>query len=845
MVFTPPGRSTATVYINYASSDDLDPLQGTVTFQPLGIVKGSAGEVVVLPYAQKVTIGADGHAEAVLACGGDSDYDVDQVVYKCTTSVYPTPLEPMPAFFFELTAADIGDTIDLVERAEVVPVAEYAAYARLDGADFTGDVTVDGELTADTLAADTLLIDGDPILPANGKFVVGQLAELATGEAGLDNKDGGLRVVNRGGSGDNDITIEATGVGPIVQKVGSTNITTASGSGLGVTGSLSVSGAATVGGNASVTGAFSAGSLAVDGSASFARTALGFDVEAYGAVGDGTTDDSAAIQAAIDAAFAAGPGNYALLWGKTYGIRSELRLHPGTGIRGTGGNHLNPNRVYLQKTLKILSGFSGVAAIKMVSQTLGSYADRSCEQRIEGLTIDGNNIGTDLAGVKALGQVHGVYITDVKVQNMTGHGFWGATNSGDAVGPKQPFSWRMNRLVVENCGGDGYNFHTFTDTTMIDCQVIGCQGSGFVFTGFNGSILTNCRAEWCGEHGYDISCYSINMYGCSTDSNHKNGIYLHTTSTGGSNAHMVIAGARLHRDGRNGYPGVGGGDYAAIQIDGHIVPTLISGVHTVVDVGDDGLGANRPQYAIRTTNSTCVTVTDGIFWGVDAGWVDNGGNTSLTYGPNIVEATGNRNARVLSQTRPWTVNRDFTAKSINTTGPALGMATPRSSNNFYCWTCDPLVSGTTGSAMTMGVILLMKVSFPTIATISKAWFSVSAAAVTATAGQNFIGVFNSSGTLLGSAGIDSQIGSTGSKSVNFSSSFSVDVGFGWIGVLVNASTAPQFHRASTVMLDSVNGNRSATNYRVATNGSGLTSMATITPSANVTTSAYPFWAALS
>jgi len=61
-----------------------------------------------------------------------------------------------------------------------------------------------------------------------------------------------------------------------------------------------------------------------------------YNVKGYGAVGDGVTDDAAAIQAAIDAASAAGGGIVFLPQG-TYKITSSLTMKSGVSIIGVGG----------------------------------------------------------------------------------------------------------------------------------------------------------------------------------------------------------------------------------------------------------------------------------------------------------------------------------------------------------------------------------------------------------------------------------------------------------------------------------------------------------------------------
>ena len=60
-----------------------------------------------------------------------------------------------------------------------------------------------------------------------------------------------------------------------------------------------------------------------------------FDVKGYGAIGDGTTDDVTAIQAALDAANTAGGGTVFLPEG-SYKITDNLTIYDNTTFKGQG-----------------------------------------------------------------------------------------------------------------------------------------------------------------------------------------------------------------------------------------------------------------------------------------------------------------------------------------------------------------------------------------------------------------------------------------------------------------------------------------------------------------------------
>lgn len=168
--------------------------------------------------------------------------------------------------------------------------------------------------------------------------------------------------------------------------------------------------------------------------------------------------------------------------------------------------------------------------------------------------------------------------------------------------------------------------------------------------------------------------------------------------------------------------------------------------------------------------------------------------------------------------------------------------------NLIAWAFDPIVCNT-NSVIANGTLVLVRVNLAAAATISKATIVLVSAAVTPTANQNFLGLYNSSGTLVASTAagaIDSSITSTGVLAASFSSSYAAAAGFYWVGILLNCSTAPGIMRGgygSTTAFAQM-GATPAT-YRFAQNGTGLTSLpSSITPSSNGN-SAQAWWTAVS
>jgi hypothetical protein len=101
----------------------------------------------------------------------------------------------------------------------------------------------------------------------------------------------------------------------------------------------------------------------------------------YGALGDGSTDDTTAIQAALDAAHTAGGGVVAL--GQGTFIVSQLGLRDGVTLKGVGRNGT---------TLKLKAGANTDILIR-------NAADTGLNVEVSDLTVDGNENNNTQGGI--------------------------------------------------------------------------------------------------------------------------------------------------------------------------------------------------------------------------------------------------------------------------------------------------------------------------------------------------------------------------------------------------------------------------------------------------------------
>lgn len=167
-------------------------------------------------------------------------------------------------------------------------------------------------------------------------------------------------------------------------------------------------------------------------------TPILFDVKAYGATGDGVTNDYTAITAAITAATAAGGGTVYFPAG-TYSIATRIALKDKVSLKGAG------------RTVVTIKPTAAVATSVM----LGSSGDTVSGMTISGLGIDANY---PTANIKA------VQIT-----------------SGDRV--------EVRDVWVRNCGGAGIYFEASTDVKVVD-SVIETTGQSDSSTG-HGVLVQN------------------------------------------------------------------------------------------------------------------------------------------------------------------------------------------------------------------------------------------------------------------------------------------------------------------------------------------------------------------
>lgn len=444
------------------------------------------------------------------------------------------------------------------------------------------------------------------------------------------------------------------------------------------------------------------------------------NVKDYGAQGDNVSDDTTAIQAAL----AACPmGGIVYLPAGAYRTSAPLTIPPAVTLQGTHTNlmtvvDLTDPPCYIRP----LASFVGAAVINLVDAATGGYSTISAEHRILNLMIDGSDLtdpGTD--GILASGNIQNVGLRDVTIRRVTGAGVHTQFNAGF-----YPYSWRCHRVMVDNVGWHGFAVEVMTDITLVDCQAIGCGANGFEIANAANSQMVACRAEWNDNHGIHITGDWATGTGsggmligdCSTDRNGYNGVLVDATG----NPPIQIENLHTRRDGRN--LGAGGGDYAGLACAAATVPVIVGLVTCYPGVDDDGTQANSPQYGVRVSGCTYVSVDSGFLHADTAGWSDGGGNAVLRRGLNIAERTGTTAAPVDAFAPPTDV-----AGNLNVGGYAA-LASGQSAGQWNIWDAQAkalnLGGAGGGIAIAEGTNARMGVSTLAAGTVTVANTSVTA-----------------------------------------------------------------------------------------------------------------------
>lgn len=162
------------------------------------------------------------------------------------------------------------------------------------------------------------------------------------------------------------------------------------------------------------------------------------------------------------------------------------------------------------------------------------------------------------------------------------------------------------------------------------------------------------------------------------------------------------------------------------------------------------------------------------------------------------------------------------------------------------WTFEPTEgSNASASQPASGTVYLHKIGWQRDAVVTNILYHIGTAGATLTAGQNFVGIINSSGTLLGQSA-DQSSAWTGSGLMTTPLAVPTLVpagpnGFIWVALLSVGTTPPKFAGISSIGNASLsNAGLTVATARVASAATGQTALGNITPASNTFTGV-PLW----
>ena len=590
-------------------------------------------------------------------------------------------------------------------------------------------------------------------------------------------------------------------------------------------------------------------------------------VDDYGADPSGATDSSAAIQAKQTAL---GAVPYALVFGAgTYLMNSAfLNLGLNQYIVGQGQQLTQFN-------------WSGSGPLVTINDP-GAFNSGHLAGRLSGFNISGPFGAGATSGIK-YGSLQSLHLDDI--------GFYGLP-SGAIIGYKTGASdWAeeavMTRLRIIQCGatsgymigftGTSFDYSLINAVAVCDPSVdIVSLGTGAQLQGLDLSLRGNLTGG-TSNTGAIVSIDRGNTSGTSYLTNAHFNVSMESNAGAGTVGHYSLwmgsnnAASQFAAEGTFNIKAAGATPQG-IRNPGN-VPVSFNGLSN--DPSGGGMTAGD---AVAVTGGTCLTPasagfgaaggTVNVYWqfgDVNTQVLANGASTIVFNGANgfvrrgelalkqpasgaiatvtwpgsVIWATGT--APVLS-TAFGAIDRfrftyipgttSYYGEQVEGAGTRFSAPWSAADNGYAGWTMDPAAASGT-QQLTSGKIYLWAVQVRYAQSVSHIVTAIAGtAAAGVTAGQNFIGLYNSAGTRLASTGIDSAYSGTFTTVSTAITAQQLTPGMYWIGWVMNATTMPSLVRGASVFAGSVNPGLANASLRFASNGTGTSLPATITPASN-------------
>ncbi|MBS0878866.1 MULTISPECIES: phage tail fiber protein [unclassified Tatumella] len=200
------------------------------------------------------------------------------------------------------------------------------------------------------------------------------------------------------------------------------------------------------------------------------------NVKDFGATGDGSTDDTKYIQAALNS------------------VTGFIFMNPGTYIVSSS--------LTIPENVHLIGGYESTVIKLKDSSTVSSVISMSNYSSIKDIHINGNGDNQTGASYGILSyDTTGVILDNVTVENQNGI-YFGFSNS---------LKYRLNNCKAENTGivnstlkpgfwfgyDSGSTVYNYADSDIIDCKAYGMSLDGFIVN-VSGVRFINCIANGCG-----------------------------------------------------------------------------------------------------------------------------------------------------------------------------------------------------------------------------------------------------------------------------------------------------------------------------------------------------------
>lgn len=240
-------------------------------------------------------------------------------------------------------------------------------------------------------------------------------------------------------------------------------------------------------------------------------------VKSFGAIGDGITDDTVAIQAALNATPNGGKlyiptGTYLISTGLT---RINSITLQGDGVYGSGGTVLN---------------YTGNG----VAFTYGGGGGASAGARFQDFRIAGTSSGT--IGFKIYNAYNAIKLDKVYVEDFT---------SGDALYVEDAWDIEFSKCTFRtsnngvNCG-DGFLYGVVNNCTWISCDIINNDNIGLkIYSGSNNNII-GCDFSGTNKIAIDLASALTTTTNHACLSNMISGCYFEGQSPATGSEQFVI-----------------------------------------------------------------------------------------------------------------------------------------------------------------------------------------------------------------------------------------------------------------------------------------------------------------